>query len=114
MTKRQICNDWLKNTNTQKTEDWDAQTTKNPDWHELRCSIWVCSSNFTNTTSWAKELGAIALSTFKNWEGGQNSFAPLFGIKFKEKKIAYFSMESYIVHLAKGIRIFGQGYALKP
>jgi hypothetical protein len=25
-------------TNTKKTEDWDAQTTKNPDWHELRCS----------------------------------------------------------------------------
>jgi hypothetical protein len=24
------------------------------------------------------------------------------------------SMEAYIVHLAKGIRIFGQGYALKP
>jgi hypothetical protein len=23
-------------------------------------------SNFTNTTSWAKELGAIALPTFKN------------------------------------------------
>jgi hypothetical protein len=21
------------------------------------CSIWICSSNFTNTTSWAKELG---------------------------------------------------------
>jgi len=54
-------------TNTQKTEEWDAQTTKNPDWHELRCSIWVCSSNFTNTTSWAKELGAISLPTFKNW-----------------------------------------------
>jgi hypothetical protein len=46
--------------------------------------------------------------------GGGNSFAPLFGIKFKGKKLVYFSMESYIVHLAKGIRIFGQGYALKP
>jgi hypothetical protein len=44
-----------------------TQTTKNPDWHELRCSIWVYSSNFTNTTSWVKELGAIALPTFKNW-----------------------------------------------
>jgi hypothetical protein len=30
------------------------------------------------------------------------------------KKLFYFSMEAYIVHLAKGIRIFGQGYALKP
>ena len=46
--------------------------------------------------------------------GGQNSFAPLFGIKFKEKKLFYFSMEAYIVHLAKGIGIFGHGYALKP
>ena len=46
--------------------------------------------------------------------GGQNSFAPLFGIKFKENKLVYFSMEAYIVHLAKGIWIFGQGYALKP
>jgi hypothetical protein len=32
MTKRQIFNGWQKNTNNQKTEDWDAQTTKNPDW----------------------------------------------------------------------------------
>jgi hypothetical protein len=48
--------------------------------------------------------------------GGHNSFAPLFGIKFKKKKIftLIISMEAYIVHLAKGIRIFGQGYALKP
>ena len=60
MTKRQIFNGWQKITNTQKTEDWDAQTTKNPNWHELRCSIWVCSSNFNNTTSRAKELGEIA------------------------------------------------------
>ena len=49
-------------------------------------------------------------------EGGEegNSFAPLFGIKFKKKKLLYFSMEAYIAHLAKGIRIFGQGYDLKP
>ena len=77
-------------------------------------SICVCSSMFTNTTSWAKELGAIALPTFKKSWGGQNSFAPLFGIQFKKKTLFYFSMEAYIVHLAKGIRIFGQGYALKP
>jgi hypothetical protein len=64
--QRQIFNDWQQIRNTQKTEDWDAQTTKNLDWHELRCSIWVCSSNFINTTSWVKELGAIALPTFKN------------------------------------------------
>jgi hypothetical protein len=47
---------------------------------------------------------------------GHNSFAPLFGIKFKKKNLftLVISMEAYIVHLAKGIRIFGQGYALKP
>ena len=70
-------------TNTQKTEDWDAQTTKNPNWHELRCSIWVCSSNFTNTTSWVKELGAIALPTFKNW--GRDSFAPFLALNLRKK-----------------------------
>jgi hypothetical protein len=37
-------------------------STRNLNWHELRCSIRVCSLNFTNTTSRAKELGAIALS----------------------------------------------------
>ena len=96
MTKRQIFNGWQKITNTQKTEDWEAQTTKNPDWHQLRCTIWICSSNFINTTSWAIELGAIVLPTFKHW----GEFCPLFGIKFKEKN---FSMEAYIVHLDKGM-----------
>ena len=96
MTKRQILNGWQKITNTQKTEDWEAQTTKNPDWHQLRCTIWICSSNFINTTSWAIELGAIVLPTFKHW----GEFCPLFGIKFKEKN---FSMEAYIVHLDKGM-----------
>ena len=34
-------------------------------------SICVCISMFTNTTSWAKELGAIALPTFKkSWGVG--------------------------------------------
>ena len=45
--------------------------------------------------------------------GGKIVFGPLLGIKFKNF-FYYFSMEAYIVHLAKGIRIFGQGYALKP
>jgi hypothetical protein len=31
-----------------------------------------------------------------------------------EKKLFYFSMEAYVVHLAKGIGIFGQGHALEP
>ena len=113
MTKRQIFNGWQKITNTQKTEDWDAQTTKNPDWHVLRCSIRVCSSNFTNSIHVRKSWGQLP-SLLLKIEGGGNSFAPLFGIKFKKKKLFYFSMEAYIVHLAKGIRIFGQGYALKP
>ena len=59
--------------------------------------------------SWGK-LPSLLLKI----EGGGNSFAPLFGIKFKKKKLFYFSTEAYIVHLAKGIRIFGQGYDLKP
>jgi hypothetical protein len=41
--------------------------------------------------------------------GGGNSFAPLFGIKFKKKILFSYSMEAYVVHLTKGIRIFGQG-----
>ena len=32
-------------------------------------SICVCSSMFTNTTSWAKELGAIALPLLKSHRG---------------------------------------------
>ena len=46
-------------------------------------SICVCSSMFTNASSWAKELREIALPTFKK-SLLQNSFAPPFGIKFKE------------------------------
>jgi hypothetical protein len=45
-------------------------------------------------------------------EGG---VAKLFlALNLRRKKLFYFSMEAYFVHLAKGIRIFGQGYALKP
>jgi hypothetical protein len=46
------------------TENWrlsNPNTTKTPDRHELRCCIWVWSSNFTNATSWEKELGEIIL-----------------------------------------------------
>jgi hypothetical protein len=46
-------------------------------------------------------------------EGGE-TVLPLFLALNLRKKFFYFSMEAYIVHLAKGIRIFGQGYALKP
>jgi hypothetical protein len=61
-----------------------------------------------------KSWGQLPSLLLKIEGGGQNSFSPLFGIKFKKKNFFYCSMEAYIVHLAKGIRIFGQGYALKP
>ena len=50
----------------------------------------------------------IALPTFKN------SFAHFLALNLGKKKLFYFSVEAYIVHLANGIRIYGQGYALKP
>ena len=58
-----------------------------------------------------KSLGQLPSLLLKIEGGGK---IVLFGIKFKGKKIVYFGMEAYIVHLAKGIWIFGQGYALKP
>ena len=39
---------------------------------------------------------------------------PPFGINLKKTNFFTFSIEACIVHLAKGIRIFEQGYALKP
>ena len=36
MTKRQIINGWQKITNTEITEDWATQATKNPDRYELK------------------------------------------------------------------------------
>ena len=47
-------------------------------------------------------------------EGGGNSFAPFSALNLRKKNLFYSSMEAYIVHLANGIRIYGQGYALKP
>ena len=91
MTKRQIFNGWQKITNTQKTEDWDAQTTKNP-------AVRTALIPLQGRQSWGK-LPSLLLKI----EGGGNSFAPLFGIKFKKKKLFYFSTEAYIVHLAKGM-----------
>jgi hypothetical protein len=41
-----------------------------------------------------KELGAIALPTFKNW--GRDSFAPFLALNLR-KKMCFFSMEAYIV-----------------
>jgi hypothetical protein len=71
----------------------------------------------------AVRTSLIPLHGRKSWgqlllklrEGGKIVLPPpLFGIKFKKKKLFYFSMEAYIVHLANDIRIFGQGNALKP
>jgi hypothetical protein len=46
-------------------------------------------------------------------EGGEIVLPPFLALNLR-KKLFYYSMEAYIVHLSKGIRIFGQGYALKP
>jgi hypothetical protein len=45
-------------------------------------------------------------------EGGP----PFLALNLRKKQLFYFSMEAYIyiVHSAKGIRMFGHGYALKP
>jgi hypothetical protein len=53
------------------------------------------------------------IETKRNERGG-NRFAPFLALNLRKKKLSYFSMEAYIVNLAKSIRIFGQGYALKP
>ena len=44
----------------------NRNTTKYLDRHDHRSSVRVCSLNFNNTTSWVKELGAIAFSTLKS------------------------------------------------
>jgi hypothetical protein len=46
--------------------------------------------------------------------GGEIVMPPFLALNLRKKNFFYYSMEAYIVHLAKGIRIFGQGYALKP
>ena len=46
--------------------------------------------------------------------GGKIVPPPFSAWNLRKKTLFYFNMEAYIVHLAKGIRIFGQGYALKP
>ena len=72
----------------------------------------------------AVRTSLIPLQRRKSWgqlpslllkiEGGGNSFAPFLALNLRKKTCFYYSMEAYIVHLAKGIRILGQGYALKP
>jgi hypothetical protein len=42
---------------------------------------------FTNTTSWATELGAIALPTFKKSWGGQNRFAPFLAFNLRKNTV---------------------------
>jgi hypothetical protein len=46
-------------------------------------------------------------------EGGGETVLPPFLSLNLRKFFFYFSMEAYIVHLAKGIRIFGQGYVAR-
>ena len=46
--------------------------------------------------------------------GGGIDMPPFLALNLRKTNFFYYSMEAYIVHLAKGIRIFGQGYALKP
>jgi hypothetical protein len=53
-------------------------------------------TNFTNTSSWAKELGAIVLPTLKNW-WGQNSFASFFGNKLRIKKTVLLTLPVDII-----------------
>jgi hypothetical protein len=45
---------------------------------------------------------------------GEIVLPPFLALNLRKKNLFYYNMEAYIVHLAKGIRIFGQGYALKP
>jgi hypothetical protein len=45
-------------------------------------------------------------------EEGKIVLPPFLALNLRKKKLFYFSMEAYIVHLAKGIRMFGQGNPL--
>jgi hypothetical protein len=50
----------------------------------------------------------------KNEGGGEIVLHPFLALNLRKKTFFYYSMDAYIVNLAKGIMIFGQGYALKP
>ena len=96
MTKRQTFNGWHKITNTQKTKDWDAQTQLKI-WIDMNSDVPYESTVHTSlkTLHGRKSWGKLPSPLWKI-EGGANSFAPLFGIKFKKITFFYFSMEAYI------------------
>jgi hypothetical protein len=56
-----------------------------------------------------KSSGQLPSLLLKIEGGVEIVLPPLFGIKFKKKILFSYSMEAYVVHLTKGIRIFGQG-----
>jgi hypothetical protein len=60
-----------------------------------------------------KSWGQLPSLLLKIEGGGEIVLPPFLALNLRIF-FFYFSMEAYIVHLAKGIRIFGQGYALKP
>ena len=110
MTKRQIFNGWQKITNTHKTEDWELKQLK------IRTDM-----NSDAPYESAVRTSLIPLQGQKSW--GQlpslllkieGVLPPFLALNLRKKYFFYYSMEAYIVHLAKGIRIFGQGYVLKP
>ena len=102
MTKRQIFNGWQKITNTQKTEtlkQLKIRTDMNSD-APYESVVRTSLIPLQERKSW----GQLPSLLLKIEGGGGNSFAPLFGIKFKKNKLFfYYSMEAYIVHLAKGM-----------
>ena len=61
--------------------------------------------------SWGK-LPCLLLK-IEGGGGGKIVLPPFLALHLR-KKLFYFSMEACIVHLTTCIRIFGQGYALKP
>ena len=61
-----------------------------------------------------KGWGQLPSLLLKIEGGGEIILPPFLALNFMKKNLFYYSMEAYIVHLAKGVRIFEQGYALKP
>ena len=62
----------------------------------------------------AVRTSLIPLQRRKSWGQLPSLLLKIEALNLRKKNFFYYSMEAYIVHLAKDIRIFGQGYALKP
>jgi hypothetical protein len=56
----------------------------------------------------SKRNGGNCPAHFEKLRGGTILPLPFLALNLR-KKLFYFSMEAYVVKLAKGIRIFGQG-----